>query len=585
MEKFILIKKLWFHLREKFGAGFYGILALSVFASLCEVLSLGAIIPLISVFTDPQALFKHEIISRLLDVLEVTTSSELRLYVILGFIIALMIALIVRLVTMNLVIRWSYKAGVFIGKDIFEKTLHQPYQVHVNRHSSDIISGASAKSNIVIAGVVLPVVTIISSSIILVFIMLSLLLINPVVMLSVIGLLILAYGFITFVSHGLLKRGSDVIASNTSELVRILQESLGSIKDTIINNTQSYQIDRYIQKDTELRRAQGTVQIISQAPRLVMEAIGMVIIAVYAYNLTSSGADVSKSLGLLAFIAVAAQRILPLLQQIFSSWANIKASTSTLEDVLRLLSQCVDNIGPDADQEQLHFDKNIVISKLFFTYHKADKPVLEDVNLTINQGDRIGFIGQTGSGKSTLIDIIAGLLIPSAGFVSIDSIRLTDANLIGWRKKVAYVPQSIFLSDKSIKENIAASDNPEKIDMDRVMLAAEGAHIASYIESLTEGYATSFGEMGKRLSGGQLQRIGIARALYKNPELIIFDEATSALDMDTERQVMEEIYKLNSNVTIIIIAHRLESLGGCNKIYEISDGAVRLVSDVLGVKE
>jgi len=277
-----------------------------------------------------------------------------------------------------------------------------------------------------------------------------------------------------------------------------------------------------------------------------------------------------SAIPVLGALALGAQRLLPALQQAYSAYSAIKGSKSSFEDVLNLLDQPLPEYVGQPAPEPIPFAKEIKLNNLDFRYTEDSPWVLKNINLSLKKGSRIGFIGVTGSGKSTLLDIIMGLLSPTNGGLSIDQQLIDNQNRRAWRAHIAHVPQNIYLSDGTIEENIAFGIAKELIDHQRVKKAAQQAQIAELIEQWKGGYQTFVGERGVRLSGGQRQRIGIARALYKQADVLIFDEATSALDNKTEQAVMSAIEGLDKKLTILIIAHRLTTLKGCDQIVEIS---------------
>jgi len=305
-----------------------------------------------------------------------------------------------------------------------------------------------------------------------------------------------------------------------------------------------------------------------------MEALGMLLIAALAYSLAQQVDGIAKAIPILGALALGAQRLLPVLQQAYGSWTQINSGQASLKDTLELLDQPL----PDyANQSitQLPFNQSIILRQLRFRYGEQAPYVLNQLNLTITKGSRIGFIGTTGSGKSTLLDIVMGLLQPTNGLLEIDGQPIAPANYRAWQSHIAHVPQAIFLADSTIEENIAFGIPRDQIDHSRVQQAAQQAQISESIESWPKQYQTFVGERGIRLSGGQRQRIGIARALYKQADVIIFDEATSALDGETEQAVMQAIESLSKELTLLIIAHRLTTLKSCTQIVELSDGNIR----------
>jgi ATP-binding cassette subfamily B protein len=299
----------------------------------------------------------------------------------------------------------------------------------------------------------------------------------------------------------------------------------------------------------------------------------MVLIAGLAYVMAQRSEGIAGAIPVLGALALGAQRLLPVLQQAYYSFSTIRGNKTNLEDVIDLLDQPM----PEGHQELVQpiaFERDIKLNNLSFQYAKQSPMVLKGVDITIAKGSRVGFIGSTGSGKSTLVDVAMSLLQPTQGSLDIDGKAITSANQRAWHAHLAHVPQSIFLADSSIAENIAFGVPRALIDMQRVQLAAQQAQIAQTIEGWQDGYETFVGERGVRLSGGQRQRIGIARALYKQANVIIFDEATSALDNATEREVMQAIDSLGPELTVLIVAHRLSTLKHCTHIIELNQGQV-----------
>jgi ATP-binding cassette subfamily B protein len=305
-----------------------------------------------------------------------------------------------------------------------------------------------------------------------------------------------------------------------------------------------------------------------------MEAVGMVMIAALAYALSRQVGGIATALPVLGALALGAQRLLPALQQIYGSWAGIAGNHGSLADTIELLDQPLPAEILQPDPAPLLFQDAIRFDAVRFRYTGDGPWVLDGLNLTILKGARIGFVGSTGSGKSTTLDLLMGLLIPTEGELLVDGHPISGERLRAWQKTIAHVPQSIYLADATLAENIAFGVPPDTIDLDRVQQAARQAQIADFIESSPEGYKAHVGERGIRLSGGQRQRIGIARALYKQASVLVFDEATSALDNATEQSVMDAIEGLGSDLTILLIAHRLTTVRRCDTIVELEQGQV-----------
>ena len=303
----------------------------------------------------------------------------------------------------------------------------------------------------------------------------------------------------------------------------------------------------------------------------------MVLVAAAAYSFGSSSDGLTNVLPLLGAFALGAQRMLPMMQQAYASWSSIRGSQTVLRDALQLLEQPLPDYVEGAAVDKVKFFYDITLSQLGFRYRDDAPWVLECVDLKIRKGSRVGFVGKTGNGKSTLLDIVMGLLLPTKGELLIDGVVITEQNFRGWQSHIAHIPQNIFLSDATIAENIAFGIPVDQIDYQRVRLSAQQAHISETVESWELQYQTVIGERGVRLSGGQRQRIGIARALYKDADLLIFDEATSALDNQTESAVMKVIDDIKEDITILIVAHRVTTLRNCDQIVELENGKINRI--------
>jgi ABC-type multidrug transport system fused ATPase/permease subunit len=357
--------------------------------------------------------------------------------------------------------------------------------------------------------------------------------------------------------------------------VKTVQEGLGGIRDVLIDQAQPVYLDKFRRIESVLRDAQAVNIFIGAAPRFVIEACGMVLIAGLALMLSSGTGGLFTALPVLGALALGAQRLLPLLQVIYNGWTQIAGNRQALFDVLDILDLPLNVRHVASDRiTPLPFERKISLNNITFRYGKESAPVLNAVNLTIKKGDRIGVIGKTGSGKSTIMDLVMGLLEPTSGEICVDGELLSEKNIVGWQVQIAHVPQAIYLADTTIAENIAFGIPQDEIDWERLRKAAQRAELKEFIETLPESFLTVVGERGIRLSGGQRQRIGIARALYKQASVLVFDEATSALDNETEAAVMEAIGKLQSDLTILIIAHRLSTVSMCDKIFKLEDGHI-----------
>ena len=573
-----LLKRLWRHITSKRRKQLGLLLLLMLFVSIAEVISIGAVVPFLGVLANPEMIFNHELIQPLIVQAGFTSPVQLLLPLTAIFGIAVLLAGMMRIVLIWAQIRLAQAVGADLSYQIYRRTLFQSYSIHVVRNSSEVIAGVSVKANQVVGNVVHPVLMVLSSVLMLVIILGTLITLEPILTITIMIGFALIYGFFIGLTNARLRRNSQQISRQTNQVLKLLQEGLGGIRDVLIDGTQSIYCKTFRIADLSLRRAKGNNQIMGQTPRFGVEALGMLLIASVAYTLRTGEDGLIGVLPMLGALAIGAQRMLPMLQQAYASWSSIRGAHSILMDALELLEQPLPKYAEGPTTESMPFQNKITINQLGFRY-LGDAPwVLRGVALEINKGSRIGFIGTTGSGKSTLLDIIMGLLHPTEGTLKIDGVEVTDKNHRGWQSHVAHIPQTIFLSDATIAENIAFGIPQDQIDMQRVKLAAHQAQIAETVETWKNQYQTMVGERGVRLSGGQRQRIGIARALYKQSAVLILDEATSALDNATEKMVMDAIYTNYHNITIMMVAHRLSTLKGCDTIVELENGSIKRLS-------
>ena len=565
MKNYALLK-LWNQLGKPRKKQYLFLLILMFIASLLEVVSVSAVLPFLGVLTAPDQMYQHPLMQPLIQALELSSSNQLILPLTILFIIAALLAGLVRLILLYVMTRVSYATGADFSIKIYNLTLYQEYSIHVSRNSSEIINGIISKTGSVVGSVILPVITLVNSTILIISIMAALFVIDTIVALSAfIGFGILYMGVIRFTGIHL-KENSKVIANKSTEMIKSLQEGLGGIRDVLIDGSQEFYSKLFRSADLRMRRAQGNNAFIGGGPRYVLETVGMTLIAILAYAMSQKEGGMASAIPILGALALGAQRLLPALQQAYASYSSIRGVEFSLNDVLDLLEQPLPEYVNQPSPSRIKFEREIKLTNLSFRYSNDNPWVFENINLSIVKGERIGFMGATGSGKSTLLDIIMGLLQPSSGELRIDKKSINIKNRRAWQVHIAHVPQNIFLTDSTIEENIAFGVPIEEIDHQRVKKVAKQAQIADTIEDLTDGYQTLVGERGVRLSGGQRQRINIARALYKKADVLIFDEATSALDSSTEQEVMKAIEGLGENLTILIIAHRLTTLKGCDRI-------------------
>jgi ATP-binding cassette, subfamily B, bacterial PglK len=569
------IKRLCVHLAPHRRKQLALLLAIMVITSFAEVLSISAVIPFLGALVSPEKVFNNSYIQPIVMSLEITEPNQLLLPLTLLFVAATIFSAGLRLALIWVQTRLGHAIGADLSVQTYERTLYQPYSVHVSRNSSEVIAGISGKIDTVVYSSLLPILSAAGSALILVTIMAALIAIDPVVALVTFGSFGAVYAMIMVLSRKRLTQHSQRISRESNQVVKALQEGLGGIRDVLIDGTQAVYCKIYRSADLPLRTAQANNQIIGASPRFLIEALGIALIAALAYALTGREGGVAAAIPLLGALAIGAQRLLPVLQQLYGSWSSLRGGQASLNDILDLLEQPLPAYARALTSEPIGFKKSIKLNIISFCYTDQTPWVLHDINLEIPKGARVGFMGTTGSGKSTLLDILMALLPPGKGSLVIDDTTITEQNFRNWQSHIAHVPQTIFLADTTIAENIAFGVPVDQIDYQRVKKAAQQAQIAKTIESWEKGYNTLVGERGVRLSGGQRQRIGIARALYKQADVIVFDEATSALDNETEAAVMDAIDAIGSDITVLMVAHRLSTLKVCDVIYELEAGLIK----------
>ena len=572
-----LLKRLWPYVRARRRKQFGMLLILMLISSFAEIISIGSVLPFLGALTSPAGVFEHPLAGFFIQAFKFTEPEQLQLLFTIIFVLLAIIAGSMRLLLLWVSTRLSHSMGGELSVMVYRITLHQPYSVHCARNSSEIINGITHKSKYLIV-LINMTLTLISGSVMLLAITGTLLSLNPHITALVFGGFGLCYILITIAFRKNLQINSQHIAKESSNVIKSLQEGLGGIRDILINGSQEVYSNAYNSSDAILRNAMRSNAFINSSPRFLMEALGMILIAGLSYKLSLQTDGFITAIPILGALALAAQRLLPVLQQVYSAWSAIMASQSSLQDTLDLLDQSPPDYANRLPMQPIPFNNTISLKQLNFRYSNQLPLVLKKINLTITKGSRVGFIGTTGSGKSTLLDIIMGLLEPTDGTLEIDGRSVTPKNKLAWQARIAHVPQSIFLADRTIAENIAFGVPKEKIDFQRIHQVAQQAQIAESIEKLPKQYATFVGERGVRLSGGQTQRIAIARALYNKADIIVFDEATSALDNETEASVMEAIESLDQDLTLLIIAHRLSTLSSCTQVVELLDGKIKQIS-------
>jgi len=568
-----LLHRLWWHLSRRRRRQFVLLVGLMVISAFAEIVSIGAVLPFLGIFIAPERIFRYRFIAQLAHAWGISSPQQLIWPLTVAFVVAAVVSAAIRTLLMWAITRFSHGSGAELSAEVYRRTLYQPYHVHVARNSSEVLSSMTIKV-LECVNVLYMALLLVSSALSVALVTLALIAVDPAAAAVAIAGFGGAYALVMWLQRRRLQRNGQRIAAEHTHVVKAIQEGLGGIRDVLLDGTQPVYCDFYRNADLPMRRAQGNTIFAVQSPRYFMDAVAMVLIAGLAYGLSRRAGGVATALPVLGTLALGAQRLLPTLQQSYTSWAGIVGSNASLTDVLAMLDQPLPPEVLSPAPPPLPFRDAVRFVGVRFRYDSAGPWVLNGLDFTIRKGSRIGIVGTTGSGKSTTLDLLMGLLTPTEGEILVDGQAITGTRVRAWQRTIAHVPQSIFLADTTLAENIAFGVPLDAIDLARVKQAARQAQVADFVESRAEGYSTLIGERGVRLSGGQRQRVGIARALYKEASVLVFDEATSALDNATERSVMDAIEGLHRDLTIILIAHRLTTVRRCDTILELEEGRV-----------
>lgn len=542
-------------------------------SSFAEVVSIGAVIPFLAALTAPEKLLGIELASETFSYLELNKTSEIVFFITILFCTTAMIVALLRVTLLWATMRLTYSIGAEIGLAIFRRKLQQTYLEYKSFSSGEIINGILVKVNGT-TSVIMSFLSMLSACLTILFILISLFAYNPIVPIILGSTIGTVYLILSFIFKKFLKKDSRVISVNSTRLITLLQEAFGSFKDIKISKSQKLYEDNFSKIDSNLKRAQGNVNIIGGIPRFILESLGIIALAISGWFLVGASVDKLDFIPILGAFALGAQRMLPAMQQAYAGWANIKGTEASLIDVIELLEPVGQTDFSMNELPGISFERQISFHSVSFSYDSSSSNVLSKISLEIPKGCRLGIIGPSGSGKSTFADIIMALLVPSEGYLKVDEVQICSSNTTSWQALITHVSQDIFILEKSVAQNIAFGVPDHEIDMDRVRKAAKQAQLSSFIEGLPNKYESNMGERGAKLSGGQKQRLGIARAYYKDAKLIVFDEVTNALDSQTENEVLSAIYAMPEEITVIIITHKPETLKNCSKVIKFQDSSL-----------
>ena len=543
-----------------------------------ELLGIASIAPFMALVGDISILEKSNVFAELYQMSGLTNPMDFVFYTGLLVLVALTVSTLVSMFTIWKLSLYGASVGIEIADRLYAYYMQEDWQFHSSGSSAQLTKQVSTEAMRITGGIIQPLMQMNAKVVLAVLISVSILIYNPVI--AIVGLLIFAIAYFLLyklIRNKLISNGEEISQVSTDRF-RLMNEGFGGIKDVLLLNRSHDFVKRFEESGKIYSRALGTNAGIGQVPRYFMELIafgtmiGLVLLLIKLHD-----GDLGAVLPILAVYALAAFKLLPALQQIYSSIAQIKGNLAAFEAVREDLEQSLNVRGFISEETipvHMGLKKDITLDNVSFNYPGKSKPAVNGVTMTIPANSVVGLVGSTGSGKSTLIDLLLGLLTPQSGQISADNIDINSENQHDWQDTLGFVPQSIFLSEGTIAENIAFGLPSKDIDLKQVNKTLELAHLTELVDQLPDGVNTKVGERGVQLSGGQRQRIGIARALYHEADVLVFDEATSALDGITEKIIMDAIHEFSGKKTIIMIAHRLKTVQKCDIIYLMAHGKI-----------
>jgi len=556
---------------------FYLLLCIAAVSAVIEAVAIASILPLLSLLTNPEVILESAVIARLNALAGSPEPRTFQIMLAMAVFGLVVVSVGLKMVTLFGIVRYSQMRVFSLSSRLLQGYLHQPYEFFLTRHSSEIGRNVLYEVEQLVSRVLQPSLLIVSNILVVLFIVLVLFLADPMTATVVALVLLVAYGAIYLSVRKVLSRLGRIVLEVNSSRFRMAQEPLEGVKYVKLRGLEDSYVARFRGSARIMARNGALIQVIQTIPRQFLELLvfGGMLLFIIVRLAQDDGRleDLVPTIGLIAFAGI---RLMPALQTVFQMLAKLRSGQSVLDQIAGDIRQNAAARGTERSAtEPVAFAHGIHLTDVTYAYPQSEKPTVAQLTMEIPARATIGIVGGTGAGKTTLVDLLLGLIVPQSGCIQVDGQTIDQALRPSWQKSLGYVPQKIFLTDDSLAANIAFGQPTDAIDMDRVIAAAKTAALHDFVLSdLPQGYDTHLGERGVRLSGGQLQRVGIARALYFDPAVLIFDEATSALDTVTEREVMAAIDTLGGQKTIVMIAHRLSTVRACDRIYLLDKGRV-----------
>lgn len=572
----ISLKNLHSTLNQEFKNKFYLLLFLMVINAFLEIISLGSIIPFISSILDPNFFDTNIVGIRLSNFFPHYDNQNLILIILVFFSIIIIISGIFKTFLLWITTQFNADVGISLSNKVYNKLLYFSYKDFISKNSNKIISDVANKITTVIFFIIFPSLLLLTAVIQILGIFIFLMTINFNLIFTIMMFFIISYYFTFSIVRKKLFKNSKAIADQEVSLVKQIQDGFGSKKIIMINNLQNFFFENFKNSNTELRNSQASNTFLNILPKYIIETCAIIILSVIIYLLLFMNIlnqNNGQTIALIGLLGFSAQKLMPLIQQTYASISRVVGSHDSLLSINNILNLKIEENKNLIQQNKINFKKFIELKNINFSYNS--EKILKNINLKIKKGEKIGIVGVTGSGKSTLADILSGLLKPNYGSINIDGINLNSKNIKSWQKNISIVPQNIYLNDDTIQNNVAYSINKNSVNKDLINFAIKKAGLNELIQAKKKGIFTRVGERGINLSGGQRQKIAIARAFYRKAAIIILDEATSSLDNKSEQEIINVLKKLENKTTLIVISHKVETLKFCDKIIELENGKIK----------
>lgn len=553
------------------------LLVMMVFGAFLETASISLIIPVMTLVISPDAVEKNEIMAKVYSGLHMTSPRQFTVFVMAAMVVAFIFKNLFLFLQQKVMYRFVYKNQFETQEKMLRSFVKRDYEFYLNIETSTI-------QRIIAADVVnaylliLSLLQIISECIVFFMLAVALLVVDFKMTLVIAGLLVVTLIVVKEIIKPIMHRTGRENQDYSSLIYQWLSQTVGGIKEIKIMGKENYFIGEYSRRGTHYVAAMERLNLFSNAPKLLIETVCIAGMVAYMLVIVLSGKDLTEMMPALSAFAMAAVRLMPSANRINNQLTQLAYYEpffmNVSDNLLEETSEKNIDLSYAQDREKMPVKREITLKDITYAYPNTDKLIFDHAEMTIPVGSSVGIVGGSGSGKTTIVDILLGLLKISEGTIRADGVDVMD-DYRGWLKNVGYIPQMIFLLDDDIRRNVAFGIPEEEIDEEKLWYALQEAQLDEFVKTLPEGVHTGIGERGIRLSGGQRQRIGIARALYNDPEVLILDEATSALDNDTEAAIMESINRFQGRKTLVIIAHRLQTIEKCDMVYRVEDGRIR----------